>query len=252
MNAFSNVVLDPSLFDNAIIDISVFGDALNIKFEPSDPDVVRVNFSRNGLFTRSEGVPPFALAGDNPPGNYFVWVPVSGATYTIEAKGLNSSNQVVETKTITISFCSGCSACAGVCENQLVSGAPGTSSFELVDSNANYVFSPALFDNVVVDKAVFGYDLSIKFNPSDPSVGSVTFTETPSTTGPVVSQTENVVPYALRGDINSNYKAWNPPVDDYNIKAEVFEVFFGAGQSIESQEITVSICDGCYAACCSA
>lgn len=222
---------------------------MNIKFEPSDSTVVRVNFFQNGVLVRSEGVAPFALAGDNTLGDYFVWPTVSGSAYTIVAVGVNSIGGTVETRSITISFCSSCSPCAGVCANRLGAGAPATSSFELVDANADYVFSPSLFDNVVVDKAVFGDALNIKFNPSVSSVGSVKFTET-STNGPLVTQTENVAPYALRGDSNSDYNAWTPVDDHYDIQAVVFESAMATGQSLESQTITLTICDGCYATCC--
>lgn len=110
----TNRELDPSLFDNAIIDLAVFGGALNIKFEPSDPSVVRVNFRRDGVIVRSEGVAPYAIAGDNPPGNYFIWNPTSGTTYEIEVEGLDSSMAIAETRSIIISFCTGCAPPASV------------------------------------------------------------------------------------------------------------------------------------------
>ena len=109
-----NKVINPSLFDNAVIDLAVFGSAfINIKYEPLNPDlVVRVNFRRDGILVRSEGVAPYAMAGDNPPGNYFTWGPQQsdGTTpwYEIEVDGLNASMEVVETQSITISFCTGC------------------------------------------------------------------------------------------------------------------------------------------------
>lgn len=105
----TNRVLEPSLFDTATIDLALFGTALNIKFEPSNANVVRENFSRDSVLVRSEGVAPYAIAGDNPPGNYFSWTPENGRRYEIEVEGLDSGGAVVETRSIMISFCSGCS-----------------------------------------------------------------------------------------------------------------------------------------------
>jgi len=81
----------------------------NIRAEAC-PDTVRsVRFRLNGEFFRTEERVPFAVAGDNPQGDYHAWQPAPG-TYTIEATpydGDSATGNAGPTATITITIVDG-------------------------------------------------------------------------------------------------------------------------------------------------
>lgn len=72
------------------------------QFDPSDPFVNKMRFWCDYLLVRTESIVPYAMVGDDPPGNYFAWNPCSDTTYKMEAQGISTTSQVVETKSIVI------------------------------------------------------------------------------------------------------------------------------------------------------
>ena len=79
-----DVIETPSLFNNAIMDLEVYGSAFNIIYA-NPGGVARVNFFLDGVFERHDQLPPFTMAGDSQ-GKYYPLslTPTSGTTYEIE------------------------------------------------------------------------------------------------------------------------------------------------------------------------
>ena len=98
-----NAATDRDLYEldnNDTIDISRVGSRLNVRADvQSGSSIGMVAFYLNGALMRQERTSPYALAGDNPTGDYLIWTPGAGS-YTLEAVAFNSSNNVVERRTI--------------------------------------------------------------------------------------------------------------------------------------------------------
>ncbi|MGL4573213.1 MAG: hypothetical protein ACRCV9_00320 [Burkholderiaceae bacterium] len=69
-------------------------------------------------------------------------------------------------------------------------------------------------------------------------VGSVVFSDGSS------SRTENVAPYAYKGDKNGNYAVWSPSAGTYRITAKPYSGSGGAGAAGPEAALTLTVTDG--------
>jgi hypothetical protein len=93
--------------DGAVLDLSMLPTYLNVKAYPTTNRVGSVVFMLDGKGVRLENGPPYALAGDNPTGDYHNWRPSLGdhtltaIPYTkYNAKGLEGLGLTIHFKVI--------------------------------------------------------------------------------------------------------------------------------------------------------
>ena len=216
------------LAEGAALDLSVLPTRnLNVRANVAG-DVGAVFFNLNPGRNRLENVAPYALAGDAPTGDYHAWTPAPGS-YALTATpypGPGRSGPAGIPLTIHFSVNNG--------------PPPAVASFTLIDADAD---APIAGYEVLTDGAVISLadlptnNLSVRANVVG-IVESVAF----RLNGRYV-RTENVVPYALFGDLNGDYlgQALTPGV--YTIKATPYARDNSSGKRGASLTITVTIVD---------
>lgn len=83
-------------------------------------------------------------------------------------------------------------------------------------------------------------NLNIRAKTSPATVGSVVFNLTGQQTK---NQTESTAPYALFGDVSSNYNNWTPAVGSYTLKATPYSASGGTGTAGTALMISFSVTD---------
>lgn len=112
--------------------------------------------------------------------------------------------------------------------------APSGMSFTLVNAATNVEIGPLLTGKAFSLGSV-GTELNVVANPSSP-VGSVKFWRNGS-----LVRNENKKPYAMVGDIGSDYNSWTPEVGQYTIVATAYSEAGSAGFIVESGSVSFTI-----------
>lgn len=117
-----------------------------------------------------------------------------------------------------------------------LSSASGQSitSFTLINAQTNTEISELVDGASIVLDDLPTNQLNIRANTSG-TIGSVVFL-----LNGVKNRTENVTPYALFGDKNSNYYTWTPELGSYTIVANAYSLQQGNGSLLDSEEITIT------------
>src|SRR5690606_11429802 len=136
---------------------------LNIRANTSPESVGSVVFELDGKKFRTENVSPYALAGDNPPGNYHDWTPPLGE-HILKATPYTEKNGGGETgPSLTIRFT--------VVEEQI----PNVQSFTLVNADTDQDIGWLSDGDVIRLGSLPSTQLNIRANTSPKEVGSVVF-----------------------------------------------------------------------------
>ena len=110
-------------------------------------------------------------------------------------------------------------------------------SFTLIDADADVPIIP-LLDNHTINLAKLPTQhLNIRANVKPMVVGSVVFNLNGS------KSTENVVPYAAKGDSNGDYNKWTPSPGAYQLTATPYSLQNGKGTVGEALMITFHVVD---------
>lgn len=218
-----------ALLDGDTIDLSVtpfITVRANVCLEDS---IESVEFLLNGNFHIMENLLFYTIAGDNG-GNYNPWN-VQPGVYTIRAIPYSGNNGAGVTGTyreITIVVIDGNQPCQ-------VSDIAVT-SFTLVDAASNTDIGP-LADGAVVDLSATG-PINVRADVfCGEHIESVKFKLNTNSSFRI----ENIAPYALAGDNNSNYYNWNVQPGVYTITATPFGGNNATGVAGTPLSITITI-----------
>ncbi len=121
----------------------------------------------------------------------------------------------------------------------LTAPAQSVDSLSLIDASSNTVLR-SLNNNGVINLANDGTSLNIRANLSGGSPGSVVFTLSGAESH---TQTENIAPYALKGDIRGNFNSWTPSLGSYTLITQVYSSQNGSGTLLDSLTINFSVTD---------
>lgn len=227
------------LTDGAVINLADVGSSITIRANAgADTSSVRFGLDGNQRF-RLENVAPFALFGDTD-GDYFdSWEPTLG-THTISATPYTeqgASGSAGESRTITVTIIDDATVPTTAAPTTT---APTTvpssdiSGFVLVDSNTDQDLG-ALVDGSVIDLSAVGSSLNVRADAAA-SVESVRFDLNGNRL-----RVENIAPYALAGDRNSDYLKWSPAPGTYTIAATPFGADGAQGTAGTTRSITVQV-----------
>ncbi len=200
-----------SIPNGAIIDLSKLPtQQLNIRANTNPGKVGSVVFILDGKKVRIENGAPYALAGDNPAGDYHNWtLPLGDHTLTAIPYS-NYNGKGAEGTALTIHF---------TVVGQRVE------SFTLINAETDKGIQ-SIVDGAVIDLSKLpAHQLNIRANTNPGKVGSVVFI----LDGEKV-RTENGAPYALAGDNPSgDYHAWALPLGDHTLTAIPYSNYNGKG-----------------------
>lgn len=121
----------------------------------------------------------------------------------------------------------------------LAAGGQQVASIVLVNAATDADIGP-LLDGAVVDLDATGTALNVRATTTGP-VGSVAFEMSGAQ---AVTRTENVAPYALFGDTNGNYSAWNPPLGSYTLTITPWSGASASGTAGPAVELTFVVVRG--------
>ncbi|MEM9282884.1 MAG: DUF5060 domain-containing protein [Verrucomicrobiota bacterium] len=111
-------------------------------------------------------------------------------------------------------------------------------AFALINANSNSeirtLTDPAVIN---IDNSADGSSLNIEAKVNG-SPGSVRFTLSGTEND---TPTENVAPYALKGDSSGNFVSWTPAVGNYTLTAELYSGGGGSGTLLDSSTIQFSV-----------
>ncbi len=198
VNAITNVDLF-QLSDNQTIDLNQLGGDLNIRVDlPSMEDLARVRFVLDGNLFREEGIPPYALAGDEPTGDYLSWTPAVGS-HTLTAIALDASDRLLDQHGINFQVVS--------------SPASNNILLTLVNALSDQDIAP-LDDNQIINLNQVGTELNIRADvPISSDLARVRFV----LDGDIFRE-EGQAPYALAGDNpTGDYLSWTPSIGSHTL-----------------------------------
>ena len=208
----------------AVINILETGMHLNIRANAVG-QVGSVVFALDGVIINKENVFPYALAGDEPPGDYRSWTPTLGR-HTLTAtpyEGKNGKGQAGEA--LTLEFVVVDQALA-IISFTLVTTDDDQDQYELKDGST---ISLQQFDPT---------KLNIRANTYPDEVGSVVF----DLNAVKNFRTENVSPYALAGDEPpGDYKDYTFTAGTYHLTATPYARPRGRGEAGTPLSITFEV-----------
>ncbi|MBC7690665.1 MAG: hypothetical protein H7222_02765 [Methylotenera sp.] len=239
------------IVDNAILDLSKVGSALNIRADILKPGSVQFDLD-NGATLHTENVTPYAFAGDNG-GVYNSWAPAVGA-HSLKVtgySGADGSGTAGTSRVIHFSVIAAGSVPVPVptvtatpVPTQTVTPTPtvtatpvpnplNISSVSLINADSDVAqavdgvagHSAVITDNAVIDLAKAGSNLNIRADIAN--VGSVLFDLDTA----ALSHIENVVPYALASDNNGDYAAWTPSIGAHILKVTAYSAGSASGSA---------------------
>jgi hypothetical protein len=111
-------------------------------------------------------------------------------------------------------------------------------SFTLVNADTDQDIGPLVNGGTVDYSNIGTHNLSVRANVSG-SPGSVRF----GYDGATNYQTENVAPYAIKGDTAGNYNPWTPTVGTHTLTATPYTSSGAAGATGTAQTISFSVSD---------
>ncbi len=198
VNGFTlvNAVSDQDLFelqDGAVINLATLPtNKLNVRADVELTAGGSVTFERNGVHVRTENTAPYAMAGDNPSGNYSVWTPAVGDYEICATPHSGYGGTGVSGPTECIRF-------------TVVNIRNGITHFTLVNAETDEDIQNLAEGDTIDLSLIPTSKLNIRANTYPSVVGSVSF----GFGGDDYTHVENVAPYALFGDRNGNYHSWN-------------------------------------------
>ncbi len=212
------------LDDNDVINLFEEGtDKISIRANtiPSQVGSVKFDLSGKKKIRRTENFLPYALLGDKS-GDYKDWKPKKGH-YSLTATPFTESNGGGEAGwPLTINF-------------EVIDENNATITYYLIDADTDQEVGP-LEDGDIINLEDLGLtNISIEARTDPSPVGSVKFKLSGKKKH---KQTENVVPYALFGDKDGDFKAWKKPKDgEYKLYARAYEKPKGKGKKTDKFEI---------------
>lgn len=113
-------------------------------------------------------------------------------------------------------------------------------SFTLVNADTNQDIAPLLDGDVIDLAALPTRKLNVRANTSPAQVGSVRFGYDNQSN----YATENILPYALAGDTNGNYKAWTPTTGSHTLTAVAYEKANASGAASAVYAVSFTVIEG--------
>ncbi len=216
---------------------------------PATVDNVRFEYDGDSSY-QTESVAPYTLAGDRN-GDYDAWTPSLGA-HTLRAVPTAGGQ---EGAALAVSFTVIDDASQPTATPVAPTATPqptaqptaqptstpdsgqSVASFTLVNADMNEDIGPLADGDVLVLSELPTSNLNVRANAAPNQVGSVKF----ALNGNSNFRTENVVPYALRGDVNGNYYAWNPSVGQNTLTATPYSRNNAKGEAGNALSITFAV-----------
>jgi hypothetical protein len=180
----------------------------------------KVRFELDGVEFRTEGVEPYALAGDEG-GDYLPWTPTVGS-HTITAVVLDTADDELAEQSVSFSVTTGT--------------AQEDISFTLINASTDQDIG-ALADGATIDLDQVGNLLNVRATVNNIANHDKVRFELDG----VVFRTEGVEPYALAGDEGGDYLPWTPTVGSHTITAVVLDA---ADEELDRQSISFSVTTG--------
>jgi hypothetical protein len=214
VDAERDLVIGP-LEDGAIIDLSSLAtDRLNVRASTDPATVGSVAFELDDEAARVENAAPYALAGDDG-GDYRGWSPAPGShRLAVTAYSQSSAGGVAGTP-LTVEF----TVVTEAPPPPPAPAEPTVTAFVLVDAATDEPLTQlrdeAIVDlselgtralNIVAEVASAGDDASVRFGLD----GSERY------------RIENEAPFALAGNIGSDYRSWTPSLGSHVLMAEPY------------------------------
>lgn len=203
----SNTDIIP-LSNGSVISLNQAGHQLNIRANSSaNTESVILKLSGTQHYQRTENVSPYALFGDES-GNYYNWTPAVG-NYTLEATAYELDNgSGTAGNSVSISF---------TVQHEDDPEQSAVTSLTLVDAVTNQDVM-TLTNGSTIQLASIDELVNIRANTSG-ATESVQW-QLSGTQSHIA--TDNEIPYALFGDANGDYNAWNPNLGSYTLTATPF------------------------------
>jgi len=227
MKAGTNQVLIENIHDGMEIDISALGtEKVSIRANVANINKVgSVRFALNGNNSyKMESQRPFSISGDLG-GRFKPWPFEQGVENTLRAtpftgRGGTGAEGAYHEIRFTI---------------RAAPVKPEVVSFSLIDALNNQVIIQEIQDNAVID--ITNYNaraVNVRANTVGNAIGSVVF----DLNGKSPYRIENVMPWALAGDMNGNYLVWHDTAAQQNtVKATPFSNMNGQGDAGTSKQI---------------
>ncbi|MEM9834725.1 MAG: malectin domain-containing carbohydrate-binding protein, partial [Bacteroidota bacterium] len=117
--------------------------------------------------------------------------------------------------------------------------AQSVTSFTLVNADTDTDISSLQSGEILNLATLPTTNLNVRANTNPTTVGSVRF----ALNGNANFQTENVAPYALKGDVNGNYRNWTPSPGNYTLKATPYSGSNAGGSAGTALTITFTVID---------
>lgn len=198
---------------------------LNIRANTNPDTVGSVMFTLSGQESRThtENIVPYALFADNNKGDYYSWTPTNG-NYTLTATPYSAAKgKGAKGKSLTIHF-----TVVGTAVSSLI----------LVNAETDQDIK-TLQNGDVIDLASLPTDkLNIRAVVHPDTVGSVVF----NMDNRYIVR-ENLVPYAIGGDIKGDYRAWTLPTGQHRLTATPYERTYGRGKKGKPHSVTFTVVD---------
>jgi hypothetical protein len=193
---------------------------LNIRANTNPAQVARVQFDYDQVVNfRTEGVAPYALAGDTQ-GDYWPWTPTTGQ-HRVTAIPVGTDGQVGTPLTIHFTVTADSSPTPTPAPTPTPTPTPPSAaalSLTLINADTDAPISgyESLPDGVTINLASLPTrNLNLRANTSPATVARVQF----NYDDVFNFRTEGVVPYALAGDTNGDYWNWTPTVGQHQVTA---------------------------------
>lgn len=181
----------------------------------SDGSISKVEFLANGALITTENTAPYDWS----------WTGIPTGTYTITAKAYDNAGASTTSTGVTVTV-----GAVSV---------PFTVSLMNADSDQPLTgFDPLNTGATIALSALPSPRLNLRANVS--GVGSVTFTWSGPENG---TATENIAPYALKGDTNGDYKAWTPAPGTYSLTITTHSGSGAGGTLLQSRTLTFTVTD---------
>jgi len=237
-----------TITDGSTIDLGQVGSEVSLKAEPSKP-VSQVKFDLTGAteIVQTENVSPYALAGDI--SSDYENADFNLGDHTLTVTPYDSNGQAYDSLTTNFTVVDNASGAntnptvpqddSSTTEEETINDNPvGTLvavELSLVDADRDTVIG-TITDGSTIDLGQVGSEVSLKAEPSKP-VSQVNFELTGATE---IVQTENVSPYALAGDISSDYENADFNLGDHTLTVTPYD---SNGQAYDSLTTNFTVVD---------
>ncbi|WP_345158354.1 DUF5060 domain-containing protein [Pontibacter saemangeumensis] len=135
---------------------------------------------------------------------------------------------------------SGASLASGLSADNKATGLAGEEivSFTLINADTDQPIQTLTSGATINLAALPTKNLSVRANTSPATIGSVVFVLSGTQSH---NQTENILPYALFGDTNGDFKPWTPAVGSYTLKATPYSASRAGGTAGTTLSVSFTV-----------